>query len=70
MKNLNLNMAAADLVTRREAAQIMGIQPQTLAAWAHHDRYSLPFCKVGRAVRYRRTDIEKWIESRLRTKTD
>ncbi len=50
----------ADLLTEKEAAQILGVQPQSLAVWRLR-REKLPFLKIGRLVRYRREDIERWI---------
>jgi excisionase family DNA binding protein len=52
------------LLTRREAADLLGISPETLTIWACTKRYPLPYVKVGRSVRYRRTDLEAFIESR------
>ncbi len=51
------------LLTRPESAEYLGVQPQTLAKWAmlgEGPRYA----KVGRAVRYRLSDLDDWIESR------
>lgn len=53
------------LVTRAEAAEILGVSPQTLACWASNGRYGLPFVRIGRRVMYRRSDIEAFIEANL-----
>lgn len=52
------------LLTRPEAAKYLGIKPQTLSVWACTKRYPLPFVKVGRSVRYRVSDLEKFIQAR------
>jgi len=52
------------LLTRPQAAELLGVKVQTLAAWAVDGRYGLPFVKVGRSVRYRRSEIEAFIERR------
>ena len=57
------------LLTRTEAAEMLGVRPQTLAAWAHHGRYKLPFVKVGRCVRYSREALDHWMEDRTRCQT-
>jgi len=54
----------AELLTRAEAAEFLGLRPQTLAAWASARRYDLPFVKVGRSVRYRRRDLIAWLDRR------
>lgn len=57
--------ATERLLTREEAAAILGVKAQTLAVWHSYRRYPLPVVKVGRAVRYRLADIERFIESRI-----
>ena len=62
-------MPTAKLLTRPQAAEYLGLQPQTLAVWACNGRYELPFFKVGRSVRYRKTDLDEWLASRRVTQT-
>jgi len=62
-----LSLPANRLLTTNEAAQILGIKPQTLAYWRCVKRYDLPFIRVGRSCRYKRSDIDKFIESRTVT---
>jgi len=57
------------LLTRREAAAFLQIREQTLALWHSTGRYALPVVKVGRNVRYRESDLAKWLESRIQTQT-
>ena len=52
------------LLTRIEVAEILGIKPDTLAIWSCTKRYDLPYIKVGRYVRYRYSDVEKFLNSR------
>jgi excisionase family DNA binding protein len=52
------------LLSRREAAEFLGVKAQTLATWHVTGRYNLPVVKVGRAARYRQEDLEKWVASR------
>lgn len=57
------------MLTRIEAAEYLGLQPQTLAVWATSGRNALPYFKVGRSVKYRLEDLDAWLESRSRTST-
>lgn len=57
------------LLTPAQAAEILGVTHQTLAVWRSTGRYNLPFVKVGRRVMYRLTDIQGFIEERLRDHT-
>lgn len=56
--------ALEPLLDTERAAALIGVLPETLEVWRCTRRYDLPFIKVGRAVRYRPSDIQKWLESR------
>jgi len=51
------------LITRSEAAEILGLKTQTLAKWAHTNREGLKMIKVGSRVRYRISDVYDFIEN-------
>jgi excisionase family DNA binding protein len=53
------------LLTDDEAARLLGTSVNTLANWRVTGRYPLPFVKVGRLVRYRPSDIAKFISDNL-----
>ena len=60
--------AGRDLLTRKEAAELMRLKPETLASWATRRWYSeeLPIVYLSpRAVRYRREDVERFITNRV-----
>jgi excisionase family DNA binding protein len=59
-----------DLLTRNEAAEYLGITPRTLAVWACVKRYNLPYVKIGRLVKYRRSDLDKFIERQTVTQLE
>lgn len=52
------------LLDTRAAAPVVGVEPETLEVWRSTKRYNIPYIKVGRLVRYRRSDLLKWLESR------
>jgi excisionase family DNA binding protein len=52
------------LLSEDEAAELLGVSPQTLSVWRCTKRYPLAFIKAGRLVRYRQADLAKFIESR------
>ena len=58
--------AGADLLDDKAAAAILDVSPGTLSVWRCTGRYNLPFVKVGRKVRYRRADLDAWLEKRVR----
>ena len=55
---------APTLLTREQAAEYLGVKPQTLAVWASTQRYELPFIRVGRSVKYRQTDLDAFLKRR------
>ncbi len=54
---------AAEFDTRA-AATYLGVTAGTLEVWRCTGRYKIPYTKVGRHVRYRRVDLDRWLESR------
>lgn len=54
------------LLDRKSAARYLNVSPGTLAVWDCTKRYpDLKPIRIGRAVRYRRCDLDKFIEARL-----
>jgi len=50
----------------KAAAAVLDVSPGTLSVWRSTGRYALPFLKIGRKVRYRRSDLQAWMDSRTR----
>ena len=58
------------LLTREEAAAVLGLSPQTLSNWASTGAGGLPYVQVSRrAIRYRLSDLEAWLAARTMTHT-
>ncbi len=49
------------LLTRKQAAEYLRVQPNTLANWVSTGRYDLPLVKIGRKAMYRLTDLDAFI---------
>jgi len=58
-----INQNSAQLFNRKQAAQFLGVQENTLAVWATNKRYDLPFYKIGRLVKYKISDLEKFVSA-------
>ncbi|EET5236135.1 helix-turn-helix domain-containing protein [Escherichia coli] len=56
-------------MTRKEAAEHLGVSVQTLANWAHTGKVKIPFHKLGRKVLYMRSDLDTYLASTRRTQT-
>ena len=63
-------MATDPLLNRPQAAEYIGVKPQTLAVWATTGRYDLPMIRVGRSVRYRKSSLDAWLRARTVTHTN
>ena len=57
-------MENSELVTACVCAAMLDIKVGTLNVWRCRKRYALPFVKIGKSVKYKRSDIEKFIASR------
>lgn len=49
-----------EFLTRKEAADYLGIKPNTLSIWAFR-RKNLPYYKIGKIAKYRLSDLENFI---------
>ena len=58
----------SDLLNRQAAANFLNIKKSTLEAWAVRGGGPI-FYKFGRAVRYRISDLEAWVDSKAKTST-
>ncbi len=55
------------LMTNEEAAEYLGVASNSLAVWRTTKRYTIPYVKVGRLVKYRIADLDAFLESRTVT---
>ena len=69
MKNQNLEICKfGELIDSAQLAQYLGAQVATVEGWRHKDM-GPRYIKVGRLVRYRTEDVEKWLKSNTRNST-
>ena len=64
MAELKKHHPVGDLLSVEQAAEFIGVTSHTLDVWRCTKRHSIPYLKVGRLVKYRRTDLEAWLTSR------
>ena len=60
MLNKRERQSMSNLIDEAAAAELLGLQRNTLTRWRWEGK-GPPFCKIGRAVRYRREHIETFI---------
>lgn len=56
----------SELLSRREAAAYLGVKEQTLAVWLCTKRYQIPIVKMGRLVKYKKADLDAFIQNQSR----
>lgn len=61
-----IHRITGDNLTPRQTAALLNVPEATLAVWRSTNRVVLPFFKLGHHVRYRRADLERFIEQNLR----
>ena len=52
------------LLTPPEAAAYIGVTENTLSVWRCVGRYAIPFIKSGRLVKYRKSELDAFLERR------
>jgi Helix-turn-helix domain len=50
------------LLTPQETAEKLRVKTGSLAVWRCTKRYDLPYLRIGRAIRYRASDVAAFIE--------
>jgi excisionase family DNA binding protein len=59
----------SDLMTLREVAQYLRIPEKSLYGW-RHKRLGPPAARVGKHLRYRRTDVDRWLAEQRNADTN
>jgi PTS system nitrogen regulatory IIA component len=52
-----------ELLTTDEAARFLRISPHTVRSWVFYKK--IPIARIGRRIRFRREDLERFVNGRL-----
>jgi len=63
MEIMNDATTESPLLTVRETAQFLNIGKRTLWRWSNCGRMPKPIKLTDRCVRYRRSDLQQWIDA-------
>ena len=55
------SLVRSDLLNTEQAASYLGVTPRTLEVWRCTKRQAIPYIKVGRLVKYRKTELDHWL---------
>jgi len=66
MKGRTESRTSEELLTRAEVAEWLGLPVSTLDRWGYV-REGPRYFRVGRHARYRRSEVEEWLETRARS---
>ena len=53
----------------KQTAELLGIEESTLATWRCKQRYPLRYIKLGKLIRYKKSDVLAFIDSCARAAT-
>jgi len=56
------NVMIRDWMNEREAAKYLGCSPDTLNRERCQKRLCIPYFRFGRHIRYRRRELDAWLE--------
>ena len=65
-----MNKEQKILMTQAEAANYLNTTVGTLNSWRHYGKDKIPFIRWGNRIRYRKEDLDAWIQSHLVDPTD
>lgn len=65
IKQVIEHLAPSGLMTTEQAASYLTLKPATLQVWRSTNRRTIPYVKIGGQVRYRRTDLDAFIDANL-----
>ena len=65
MKSIMSHAQTEMLLSRKDAAEYLGLKESTLAIWKCTKRYDLPYVKIGRKIKYRLSDLQNFVENNL-----
>jgi len=57
-------MSSQEQLSNSEAAKYIGITAGTLHVWRCENRYSIPFLRIGSKIRYLKSDLDAFLQSR------
>lgn len=57
-----MNSKSAEFLTTSEVAEILQVEPETVSDWRARGE-GPPHYRVGRAIRYKRADLDAWLAS-------
>ena len=56
------------MFSNSEAASYIGVKPNTLAIWRCTKRYDIPYLKIGKLVKYRKSDLDLFLYKHSKSK--
>ncbi|MCX7102762.1 MAG: helix-turn-helix domain-containing protein [Methylobacter sp.] len=67
MLNKNISIQDDIIINTEQASVLLCTAKSTLIKWRSTGENNIPYIKIGRNVRYRVSDLRKWIENHSRT---
>lgn len=62
--NQNNSNGNDKLLTTNQTAEYLGVGKETLSVWRATKRYNITYIKVGKLIKYRKSDLDRWLDER------
>jgi len=62
MMHTVIDAPADPLLLPKNAAEMLKVKETTLTTWRSKKRYPLRFMKIGKLIRYRKSDVEAFLD--------
>lgn len=69
MTELKQIITESKLMTQGQAANYLNTSVGVLNTWRSTGKQKIPFVRWGRCIRYKREDLDRWIESQSENQT-
>ena len=63
--NIFLDKIQPVLLTQKQVAAFLNTSVATLNVMRHKGKNKIPFLRWGRSIRYRREDLEQWVQNNM-----
>ena len=65
MSKNQINLNDDVIIDTHEAGMLLKTPAATLIKWRSTGENNIPYLKIGRNVRYRTTDLKKWVDAHM-----
>ena len=65
MSQSEITLSDDVIITTAQASKLLSTPESTLNKWRSTGENNIPYLKIGRNVRYRTTELKKWVDAHM-----